>query len=70
MPVATNHGGGNLLVDLRGGPRNGCVMEFYRDTGALAQPPWADVADMLDDIAERLEEDEAELDDSGRIDWP
>ncbi|WP_407667263.1 hypothetical protein OHQ88_10430 [Micromonospora zamorensis] len=52
-------------------PRNGCVMEFHRDTGALlAQPPCADVADMLDDIAERLEEGEAELDDSGRIDWP
>ncbi|WP_246380644.1 SMI1/KNR4 family protein [Micromonospora jinlongensis] len=70
LPVATNHGGGNLFVDLRGGPRHGCVMEFHRDTGALAQPPWADVADMLDDIAERLEEGEAELDDSGRIDWP
>ncbi|MGC4784913.1 SMI1/KNR4 family protein [Micromonospora zamorensis] len=53
-----------------GGPRNGCVMEFHRDTGALAQPPRADVADMLDDMAEQLEEGEAELDDSGRIDWP
>ncbi|MGC3861231.1 SMI1/KNR4 family protein [Micromonospora chersina] len=70
LPVATNHGGGNLFVDLRGGPQKGCVMEFYRDTGALAQLPWADVADMLDDIADRLEDDEAEVDDLGRIDWP
>ncbi|MGC4792206.1 hypothetical protein ACLQ22_30830 [Micromonospora sp. DT178] len=68
LPVATNHGGGNLFVDLRGGPKNGCVMEFYRAGDALAQ--WKDVAEMLDDIADRLEEDEAEIDDLGRIDWP
>ncbi|WP_374223735.1 SMI1/KNR4 family protein [Micromonospora sp. M61] len=66
-PIGEALEGRRLWMD--GGRRNGCVMEFHRDTGALAQPPWADVADMLDDIAEQ-EEGEAELDDSGRIDWP
>ncbi|MFF4879500.1 SMI1/KNR4 family protein [Micromonospora sp. NPDC000668] len=69
LPVATNHGGGNLFVDLRGGPKNGCVMEFHRDTGALAEPVWADVAAMFYDIADRLTENEAQLDNAGRIFW-
>lgn len=69
LPVATNQGGGNLFVDLRGGPMYGCVMAFYRDTGALAEPEWADMAAMLYDIADRLAENEAQLDNAGRIFW-
>ncbi|MEU4771670.1 SMI1/KNR4 family protein [Micromonospora sp. NPDC023644] len=70
LPVATNGGGGNLFVDLRGGPKHGCVMEFYRDVGAMAEHEWADMAAMLYDIADRLAENEAYLDDAGRIFWP
>ncbi|GAB3174101.1 cell wall assembly regulator SMI1 [Micromonospora palomenae] len=70
LPVATNRGGGNLFVDLRGGPKYGCVMEFYRDAGAVAEPEWADMAAMLYDIADRLAENEAYLDNAGRIFWP
>lgn len=70
LPVATNHGGANLFVDLRGGPKHGCVTKYYRDNGALDQPEWADVAAMLHDIADRLTDNEAQLDDTGRIYWP
>ncbi|WP_433320361.1 SMI1/KNR4 family protein [Micromonospora chersina] len=69
IPVATNHAGGNLFVDLRGGPKYGCVMKFYRDAGALAEPAWADVAAMLYDIADRLTENEAQLDKAGQVYW-
>ncbi|MCW3840533.1 hypothetical protein ONA70_10540 [Micromonospora yasonensis] len=69
LPVATNWGGANLFVDLRGGPRYGCVMEFYRDAGAAAEPEWPDMAAMLYDIADRLAENEAQFDNAGRIFW-
>ncbi|WP_084757668.1 SMI1/KNR4 family protein [Micromonospora cremea] len=38
LPIASDHGGAHLFVDLRSGRRHGCVMQFYRDMGAAANP--------------------------------
>lgn len=69
LPIATDAGGANLFVDLRGGRRHGCVMEYYKDAGASAGPEWADVAAMLYDIADRLAEGGPERVDEGRVHW-
>ncbi|HEX7306984.1 SMI1/KNR4 family protein [Lentzea sp.] len=54
LPVATDLGGGHLFVDLRGGPRHGCVIEWNKVEGADGVPVYADVTAMLDHASRAL----------------
>lgn len=54
VPIAIDGAGGNLVVDLRPGPRYGCVLGFSADSGSSG-PHWDSVAAMLDDVATALE---------------
>jgi cell wall assembly regulator SMI1 len=71
LPIANNGAGMDLFVDLRDGNRHGCITSFAADGGSASAPEWADVAAMLFDIAERLEDGEPEFTDdaiiSGRL---
>ncbi|MGW5671086.1 SMI1/KNR4 family protein [Micromonospora sp. NPDC003776] len=69
LPIASDHGGGDLFVDLRDGRSHGCVLHYRADAGVLSGPEWSDVAAMLFDIAERMTEDECHLDEQGRLSW-
>jgi len=51
IPVAANFCGGFVFVDLRSGPRHGCIGEWYADGGSFLGPIWDDIAHMLDTIA-------------------
>jgi cell wall assembly regulator SMI1 len=51
VPFAEDCGGSFLFVDVRGGPRHGCVCEFGDGEGYLRGPLWDDVASMLSDVA-------------------
>jgi cell wall assembly regulator SMI1 len=74
LPIATDNGGGGLLVDLRGGPAHGCVIVFDRAQGPHG-PLWPSVAAMLAEIAEgldhgvRVTEHLAYIEDDGRLSW-
>jgi cell wall assembly regulator SMI1 len=54
VPIAIDGAGGNLVVDLRSGPLYGCVLGFDAESGSDG-PWWANVAAMLDDVADALE---------------
>ena len=54
VPIAFDGSGGNLVVDLRPGPRHGCVLGFHAEMGSSG-PLWDGVAAMLDDVANALE---------------
>jgi cell wall assembly regulator SMI1 len=54
LPVAGDGGGGGLFVDLRTGPRHGCVVVYTR-TGHGPAPIWPGVTEMLTDVADRLQ---------------
>jgi cell wall assembly regulator SMI1 len=55
LPIARNGSGDDLFVDLRSGPRRGCVTEYNHEQGALSGPCWPDIAAMLADVANGLE---------------
>ncbi|PRX99013.1 SMI1/KNR4 family protein SUKH-1 [Allonocardiopsis opalescens] len=55
LPVAGDGGGGELFVDLRSGPLNGCVMRWDKVETAEFDPLWPSVSAMLSDIADALE---------------
>jgi cell wall assembly regulator SMI1 len=54
VPIAEDHCGQVLYVDLRDGPQHGCVMEWDHEQGALDVVIWDNVAAMLTDIADAL----------------
>jgi cell wall assembly regulator SMI1 len=54
LPVAADGSGHELFVDLRGGPRHGCVMEWDKYSGADSEPLWPGVTAMLDDALSAL----------------
>ncbi len=55
VPVGRDIMGYALIVDLRNGPRHGCVMEWDSVHGADNPPLWSGVGAMLTDVAEALE---------------
>ncbi len=55
LPIGESTGDVELFVDLRPGPRHGCVMRYDAEGGADPEPVWADAAAMLHDIADALE---------------
>lgn len=55
LPIARNGSGDDLFVDLRSGPRRGCVTEYNHEQGALSGPCWPNTATMLADVANSLE---------------
>ncbi|MBC9725219.1 SMI1/KNR4 family protein [Streptomyces sp. TRM68367] len=55
VPIAGNESGDHLFVDLRHGPRHGCVTEYDHEQGALAGPCWSNVTAMLADVANGIE---------------
>lgn len=57
LPIAQTGTGDSLVVDLRGGPRHGCVMEWSPESGCSWTPLWASTAVMLSDVADALEND-------------
>jgi cell wall assembly regulator SMI1 len=74
LPVASDVHGRCLVVDLRDGPRRGCVMRYAVDHGCEG-PLWPGVAAMLDDVALSLEdgvwagEMYRKVDEHGRLYW-
>ncbi|GIJ54746.1 SMI1/KNR4 family protein [Virgisporangium aurantiacum] len=58
LPIASDHGGTELFVDLRPGPARGCVGEFYSDAWEFSAPRWRGVAAMLDEVAAAFRSDE------------
>ncbi|MEU5992469.1 SMI1/KNR4 family protein [Spirillospora sp. NPDC047418] len=54
LPIASSGGGADLFVDLRCGPRHGCVREFDK-VSTDGEPRWGSVTAMLADIADALE---------------
>ncbi|WP_235783616.1 SMI1/KNR4 family protein [Amycolatopsis orientalis] len=55
LPVGRAIDGGLLCVDLRPGEDHGCVMEWYASEGVY-RSEWASVTEILDEIAERLDD--------------
>lgn len=53
-PIAEDHCGGLLFVDLRPGPPHGGVTEWDHEQGALDPWMWASVADVLAEVAQAL----------------
>jgi cell wall assembly regulator SMI1 len=47
VPIGTNGAGDDLVVDLRPGPRRGCVKEYYHQEGALTPPVFAGLDELL-----------------------
>ncbi|MEV6637822.1 SMI1/KNR4 family protein [Actinoplanes sp. NPDC051470] len=74
LPIAHNLGGDYLFLDLRSGPRNGCVGRHRKDEWNYDRPIWPSVTAMLSDVADALvngteiERRHAEIVD-GRLDW-
>jgi cell wall assembly regulator SMI1 len=67
LPVAGDGGGGGLFVDLRTGPRHGCVVAYTR-TGQGPAPVWPGVREMLTDVADRFQSlDLASYDDGEQV---
>ncbi|MEV5573613.1 SMI1/KNR4 family protein [Spirillospora sp. NPDC052269] len=54
LPIAGSGGGTDLFVDLRPGPRHGCVREFDK-ASADGDVRWDGITAMLLDVAESLE---------------
>jgi cell wall assembly regulator SMI1 len=54
VPVAVDHCGQHLFVDLRDGPLHGCINEWDHEQGFLNLPIWFSVAGMLADVASSL----------------
>ncbi|TDB91242.1 SMI1/KNR4 family protein [Actinomadura sp. 7K534] len=54
LPIASDGGGTDLFVDLRSGPMHGCVREFDK-VSTDGEPRWANVAAMLAETADALE---------------
>ncbi|MBB5959835.1 cell wall assembly regulator SMI1 [Saccharothrix tamanrassetensis] len=54
IPIAADGGGDMLFVDLRSGPRHGCVQHWSGEDGTYNGPWWTGVADMLADVANAL----------------
>ncbi len=54
VPVAADSGGDFYFVDLRAGPRHGCVSQWVKGEGFLREPLWDDLAAMLAAVAEGL----------------
>ncbi|MBQ0895466.1 SMI1/KNR4 family protein [Micromonospora sp. U56] len=55
VPIAEDHCGQLLFVDLRPGPLHGCVSEWDHEQAFLALPIWDSVAAMLTDVAVALQ---------------
>jgi cell wall assembly regulator SMI1 len=54
VPIAEDHCGDHLFVDLRPGPMHGCVSHWNHDQAFLDQPMWHSVAGMLADVASSM----------------
>ncbi|MFE5571721.1 SMI1/KNR4 family protein [Amycolatopsis japonica] len=57
LPIGRAIDGGLLCVDLRQGEHHGRVMEWYASEG-IYDSGWASVTEILDEIAERLDDGE------------
>jgi cell wall assembly regulator SMI1 len=55
LPIAADHGGCDLVVDLRPGSRWGCVREYDKVAAGEAEPLWDSVTAMLGDVAGALD---------------
>ncbi|MFD5096590.1 SMI1/KNR4 family protein [Amycolatopsis thailandensis] len=79
LPIGRDIGGGLLCVDLRHGESHGSVMRWYASEG-IYDSNWTSVTEILDEIAERLEDyvHDRELPyrerhpviDDGELGWP
>ena len=56
LPIASNFANAWLFVDLRPGPRVGCVGRFEDDLGFMGPPAWDDVAQLVGAVAAALRE--------------
>jgi cell wall assembly regulator SMI1 len=54
MPIAADGCGGDLFVDMRGGPASGCVVYFDHEEWAFERTEWPSVGAMIDETAEAL----------------
>ncbi|MGK5675731.1 SMI1/KNR4 family protein [Micromonospora sp. URMC 106] len=54
LPIAGDGGGGGLFMDLREGPRHGCLVEFSRHHQGTT-PRWESVTQLWVEVAEELE---------------
>jgi len=69
VPIRWSLGGDVLVVDLRDGPRHGCVLEWTAEEG-YADMAWAGTAAMLADVANQLDDPKrTEIVDGGVLQW-
>jgi cell wall assembly regulator SMI1 len=79
IPIADDTCGNFLFVDVRAGPRSGCVCE-WEDGGYLREPLWDDLAAMLPGVDDGLrtgrlitasegQNDKEPLVEAGRLSW-
>ncbi len=54
LPIADAADAGLVYVDLRDGDQFGCVVEWYAEGGEASAPWWGSVGEMLDDVAQAL----------------
>jgi cell wall assembly regulator SMI1 len=69
VPICWDLAGDVLVVDLRDGPRHGCIMSWWAEEGYL-ETGWAGTAAMLADAADRLADgSRTEIVDGGVLQW-
>lgn len=76
IPLAADFCGGYLFVDLRSGPRHGCIGDYDKVEGFFAPPVWDSIGDMLDSVASALSAHPGDTDhdtipivEEGRLTW-
>lgn len=68
VPICKDLAGDVLVVDLRDGPRHGCIMDWMAEAGYLDRSPGT--AAMLADAADRLDDpSRTEIVDAGVLQW-
>jgi cell wall assembly regulator SMI1 len=74
IPIAGNDSGDQLVVDLRRGPRTGCVKEYFHEDGALHEPVAPSLAALVEDTVCSLRTGTPAVGrrpvvEAGRLDW-
>ncbi|GAA4608991.1 hypothetical protein GCM10023195_35810 [Actinoallomurus liliacearum] len=75
LPIASDHCGYHLFVDLRHGPSHGCVMEYDKYEGVHDGPLWPGTASMPEQAADaivnggELRRSRPQATDEGMLEW-
>ncbi|MFR9731115.1 SMI1/KNR4 family protein [Saccharopolyspora sp. MS10] len=75
IPIAGDGFADELVVDLRPGPKRGCVLEWEQEAGQVQRPEWLSISAMLSDVHRSLTEgapaghSHPTVTEDGRLDW-